>query len=139
MFKQEIEKIIHPFVKFEVFKRVIYHFFTNKKAVLIEVPLFFELNLDRFFDSILITCDKKKQSDRILGRDGHKNIDNKINAQLDMNFKIKRATYVIYNDGNINTLQKKLENFKVDGNSFLTYLGLIFLIILLSMVINKNM
>ncbi|KAM0678534.1 hypothetical protein BDAP_000937 [Binucleata daphniae] len=76
--RKKLEKIIHPCVKYELVKLVCYYFLMNEKIVFVEVPLFFELKLDKYFDTILIDCNLDQQRERLTNRDGNLHIDQKI-------------------------------------------------------------
>ncbi|KAM0686463.1 hypothetical protein COBT_002311, partial [Conglomerata obtusa] len=115
--RKRLENFIHPRVQFKVVLWVIYCFITNHKTVFVEIPLFFELRMDRFLDSLLITCDENVQKMRVTRRDGAFMVDKKIKAQVSMGEKIERATFVIYNNGSVDELVEKVKKFKVEGNS----------------------
>lgn len=96
--KRKLERIVHPLVEKEI-----KNFLSNSKSKIrvVEVPLLFEANLDRYFDDIIvIDISKKKQDELINNRDHAKAIYLKeINKNNKIDENILKATYVIKNDG----------------------------------------
>ncbi|KAM0678400.1 hypothetical protein BDAP_001115 [Binucleata daphniae] len=135
--RKKLEKIIHPCVKYELVKLVCYYFLMNEKIVFVEVPLFFELKLDKYFDTILIDCNLDQQRERLTNRDGNLHIDQKMKAQIDMEEKRKRAKIIIKNDGSIDDLDDKLRNLKVTSTGLYEFLAFFLFIVLFTLHTNR--
>lgn len=103
--KKELENIIHPYVRLEIEN-------INDKLAFVEVPLLYEANMEDLFDSIIVVaCDLDIQIARIMKRNGLSSEEamKRINNQKPLNEKIAKADYVIYNNGNIEDVWKKIE------------------------------
>ena len=96
--KRKLERMVHPLVEKEI-----NNFLSSSKSPIrvVEVPLLFESNLDRYFDDIIvIDIDVNKQDELIFNRDKAKALYLKeINKTNKIDQNILRATYVIKNDG----------------------------------------
>ncbi len=114
--KRKLERIVHPLVEKEI-----KNFLSTSKSPIrvVEVPLLFESNLDRYFDDIIvIDIAKDKQDELISNRDKAKALYLKeINKTNKIDENILKATYVIKNDGTkaafinkINQIITELEN-----------------------------
>ena len=114
--KRKLERMVHPLVEKEI-----NNFLSTSKSPLrvVEVPLLFESNLDRYFDDIIvIDISKEKQDELISNRDKAKALYLKeINKTNKIDENILKATYVIKNDGTkaafinkINKIITELEN-----------------------------
>ena len=85
---------------------------SKEKVLIIEVPLLFELNLEKYFDKIIVVyTNKKLQCKRIMKRN---NIDKEhakkyISTQMDIDEKRKKTKYIIENEKDIKSL---IENTK---------------------------
>lgn len=130
--KKQLEKIMHKQIYIEVIKKLLWYFVSNNSTVYIEIPLFFELGLEKYFDSIVVYVDKETQIERMKQRDGDKNIENKIRYQMNMDEKVKYGTYVIKNYY-LNEMEEQIEKLNIKGTKMTTYLIIvIFLVILIS-------
>lgn len=75
---------------------------SDKKIIVVDIPILFENKLEDFFDKILvIISDREEQIKRICIRDGLERYEAeaRINIQLENDEYIKKSDYVIYNDG----------------------------------------
>ena len=112
--RKQLNKCTHGYIRREALKQLIEHFFQLKSIVIWDVPLLFEVGLNRYVsNTLVISCDPTIQLDRLKQRD---NIDNqlalqRINAQMDLNEKCRRARYVIDNSGTKDVLHKELQDF----------------------------
>lgn len=114
--KRKLERMVHPLVE----KEIINFLSTTKSPIrVVEVPLLFESNLDRYFDDIIvIDISKEKQDELIASRDKAKALYLKeINKTNRIDENILKATYVIKNDGTkaafinkVNTIITELES-----------------------------
>lgn len=108
--------IVHPRVVDIYIKK--YLEFTDKKEIVIfDVPLLFEVNLERYCDKVIVVdIDLKVQIERIKNRD---NIDvaliNKIiAAQMSREERNMKADILIENNGSLEELKQKIEKIIKD-------------------------
>lgn len=105
--KRFVEGIVHPAVILEILNEIRN---TNKKLVAVEVPLLFESGISDFFDiTICVVCDKEIAIKRLLKRGMKLNdIRLRMKSQMDDNIKIEKSDIVIYNNGWLSQLKKKV-------------------------------
>tara|TARA_B100000941_G_C28492792_1_gene548996 strand:+ start:414 stop:998 length:585 start_codon:yes stop_codon:yes gene_type:complete len=107
---KKLEKIIHPFVRKEM-----YNFIKkNKKRNILffEIPLLIESKLMKNFDVIFFVRAKKNiRMKRFIMKGGNKKLFQILNSkQLVDKKKVKYCDYVITNENNFNVLKKKLSS-----------------------------
>ena len=118
VFKEEkkvsvLNSIMHPPIVEEM-RRQVENLKKNYKTVFVEVQLLFEAKLEKEFDlTVLVYADKKKQLERVLKRDGRKEeeVQQIINAQMDMTEKRRLSNYIIENNGDSEMLDLEIEKF----------------------------
>ena len=107
---KKLEKIIHPFVRKEMFNFIK----KNKKRNILffEIPLLIESKLMKNFDVIFFVRAKKKiRMKRFIMKGGNKKLFQILNSkQLVDKKKVKYCDYVITNENNFNVLKKKLSS-----------------------------
>lgn len=118
VFKEEkkvsvLNSIMHPPIVEEM-RRQIEELRKSYKTVFVEVQLLFEAKLEKEFDIIvLVYADKKTQLERVLKRDGRSEgeVQQIINAQMDMTEKQRLSNYIIENNGDSEMLDLEIEKF----------------------------
>ena len=118
VFKEEkkvsvLNSIMHPPIVEEM-RRQVENLKKNYKTVFVEVQLLFEAKLEKEFDlTVLVYADKKTQLERVLKRDGRSEgeVQQIINAQMDMTEKRRMSNYIIENNGNSEMLDLEIEKF----------------------------
>jgi dephospho-CoA kinase len=97
----DLEAIIHPAVV-----KAINDFFNalpkRTPFAVADIPLVFETNRDKDFDAIIVVaCPRDMQLQRLMERNklSKEDAEKRIAAQLPIDQKVKKATYVINNDG----------------------------------------
>ena len=118
VFKEEkkvsvLNSIMHPPIVEEM-RRQVENLKKNYKTVFVEVQLLFEAKLEKEFDlTVLVYADKKTQLERVLKRDGRSEgeVQQIINAQMDMTEKRRLSNYIIENNGNSEILDLEIEKF----------------------------
>lgn len=110
--KKKLE-ILNNIIHGKIIEEMINIINNNKEEILIiEVPLLFELNLEKYFDKIIVVyTNKDLQCERIMKRN---NIDKEhakklISTQMDIYEKRKKTKYIIENEKDIKSL---IENTK---------------------------
>ena len=106
-----LNSIMHPLIiremKNEIEKqRKIYD------IVIVDMPLIFEMKIEKEFDVILLVyASKQVQIKRIVQRDGRteEEAESIINSQIDLEFKRKRSDYILENNGTLEHLYAKTD------------------------------
>lgn len=106
---QKLNSIIHP--------QVIEYFKERKdenredELLIFDVPLLYEAKMDTLCDKVIVVgVDRKKQIERVIQRDGSSEevAKNIVANQMPLEDKIKRANFVIMNDGTLEELKGKV-------------------------------
>jgi dephospho-CoA kinase len=112
--------IIHPAVRWEMFKQVVAAYLRGSWAVVLDVPLLFESRLDRFCGTTLVVAvtDPAVQMKRLRERDPHltaEDAENRVRSQGDVRVKARRSQargpgrgVVVWNDGTRDELAGQL-------------------------------
>lgn len=110
---QALNSIIHPAVKSDFQNWLQKN--NDKEIIFKETALLFELDLDKdCHKSVLVTAEDNTRSKRVMDRDGktYREVLNIMNKQMPEKEKIKRADFVIYNNGTPEDLQIEVEKVK---------------------------
>lgn len=105
-----LNNILHPIVKDE-YKNKVYSADKNAPFIIYDCPLLIEENLTNDVDlSILIYATEDTQLERVTSRDNI-NIDDakkRISSQMKISDKIKYCDIVVFNDGDISSLENNI-------------------------------
>ncbi|RCW66327.1 dephospho-CoA kinase [Saliterribacillus persicus] len=120
-FKREaLNKIVHPEVRKEMLDKLNYWKSQNKRAVVLDIPLLFENNLDILVDkTIVVSADTSTQLARLVKRNKLTEEDarKRMEAQMPLHVKETKADAVIDNNGTVENsleqLSEILEDWKV--------------------------
>lgn len=110
---KKLENIVHPLVQKEVEGQKAKLVQQGNRVAFYDVPLLFEKKLqDRFDEIILVACDPQKQLERIRKRNkwSDEEIQKRIQSQIPLGDKIKMSRHIIYNNFDLETLQKNTTN-----------------------------
>lgn len=104
-----LNEIIHPKVikYFEEISKV-----KEEKIKVFDIPLLFEVGLDKVCDKILVVdIDEKIQIERVSKRDNLSKefVKKIIDSQMDKKEKVKRADYIIDNNGTLQELENQVK------------------------------
>lgn len=121
--RNALNKIVHPRV-FEEIKKVVEDECINNKIIFVDMPLLFEVfdqlgNYNLNFDEIwMVYTDENTQLSRLMERDNILKDEaiTKINSQLNVNDKRKKATKILYNNGDLIELKSNLMKMLHDLN-----------------------
>jgi len=107
--RQRLNEIIHPKVVLEIKERIA----TSRANLLfLDVPLLFEVGLDQLTDAnVVVYAPPHIQLERLMRRDqidGHQ-AQAKVDSQLSIDAKVKRADFVIDNGGTLAELDANVE------------------------------
>lgn len=110
--KKQLEAFIHPLIREEIEKRAAAHD-SRKFPYLIDIPLFFENGAYDIKDSVVVYTPPEIQLDRYMKRNDLSKEEAmlRINSQMSIDEKKKRATWVIDNSSNLKHLQAECEAF----------------------------
>lgn len=112
--RKKLEAMIHPRVRKAIAREVALLNQKGTQEVLLEIPLLFEAGWDKEekWDAIIVvTCDPKTQRERAKQKFGltEDAIQARLLAQLPLAEKIKRADFVIENNGELNKTRSQVE------------------------------
>lgn len=110
--KKKLEDFLHPKIRAEIEQRSIKQD-GFKFPYLIDIPLFFENGGYDIKESVVVYVPKELQLERFIKRNGYSKEESlrRIESQMDIEEKAKRATWVIDNSGDLKHLQKECEEF----------------------------
>lgn len=109
--KQQLEAILHPLIKEEVFETIKQH--QGEQLIVVEVPLLFEVAWEHYFDEIwVVGCDEEIRLRRL---QTYRQISRqeallRIAHQMPQDEKLKRADVVLMNNGDKACLQVQIEH-----------------------------
>lgn len=112
--RKKLEAFVHP----EIAKRIRANIAAAEKekrsVVIVEVPLLFELAMEKQFDAVLLVLAERKQRVERLVRRDHVTIDEAealLNLQMPDTDKVAKSDYVIHNDDTPEKLQNAVDAF----------------------------
>lgn len=115
--KSKLEKIVHPAINREIRDQM--QSLAAETYIIVDIPLLVEKNYPSYFDEIIVVdCSFEQQLERLLQRDGmSEDIAVKmIDAQITRDERLKFATHVIHNMGNLDAIERQVtalhNNFK---------------------------
>ena len=111
--KERLEALLHPLIYQEIEKRSL-PLEEKKEPYIIDIPLFFESNRYPIKQSIVVYTPKEIQLQRLMQRDGstQKEALLRINSQIDIEVKRKKATYLIDNSQDLSILQDECDKIR---------------------------
>ncbi|EED24547.1 conserved hypothetical protein [Talaromyces stipitatus ATCC 10500] len=125
-----LNKIVHPAVRWEVYKSLLYYYLRGNWAVVLDVPLLFESGMDVICGTVIVVAvkDPAAQMARLRARDPHltaEDAENRVKSQGDVQSKVKKALYrnraseqdldkgsrgvIVWNDGDKVDLAKEVD------------------------------
>jgi len=112
--KKRLEALLHPLIFEEIEKQAI-ELDKNEAPYLVDIPLFFESNRYPIEKSIVVYIPQEMQLERLMKRDNstQEEAQNRIDAQLDIEEKKHRATYLIENKRDLESLKRVCDRVKV--------------------------
>lgn len=105
-----LNSLLHPLIKEETKNQI--EALKDEKIVFADVPLLFETQSESFYDeTVLVYASESICLERIMNRDaiGYDHALKKIKAQMSMDEKLKRATYVINNSDSLDAFHNQIE------------------------------
>lgn len=119
--RDALNGIVHPAVRWEMFKSVVGCYLAGHWAVVLDIPLLFESGLDRFCGVVAVVgvSDPATQMARLRARDPHlsaEDAENRVRSQTDVREKARRAEergrgkgVVLWNDGTREGLRRQVD------------------------------
>ena len=102
---------MHPLILDEMRKQI-REKSQSHNTVIVDVPLLFEINIEKEFDIILLVyASKETQIKRIMKRDNRTEEEalNMINSQMDLDLKSKKSDYILKNDNTLEELYTEID------------------------------
>lgn len=118
--KKALNKIVHPAVRAEMYKQMLYAYLRGSWCVVLDVPLLFESGWEPLCGVIMVVAvkDREVQKTRLRARDAHlteEDADNRIAAQFDVGEKARmclrrgpKAGVVLWNDTTQESLRAQI-------------------------------
>ena len=105
----KLEEILHPLIRENWELRLNDWSLENEKLGVVVIPLLYETECERYFDKVVcMACSKDIQRQRLRQRGwSDLEIDQRIKAQLLIGEKMRRADYVVWTNGAIDTHAKQ--------------------------------
>jgi len=105
-----LEALLHPLIYSEIENQSSRED-TKGKIYFVDIPLFFETNRYPIRRSLLVYTTKMQQLNRLMQRDGYntQNAQQRIDAQMSIDEKRQKATYVIDNTGTLQQLETECD------------------------------
>ncbi|KAL2828056.1 P-loop containing nucleoside triphosphate hydrolase protein [Aspergillus cavernicola] len=117
-----LNKIVHPAVRWEVYKSLLYYYLHGHWAVILDVPLLFESGMDLICGTVIVVgvSDPSVQMARLLARDRHlsaEDAENRVLSQGDVKGKVAKAEFrgtesargvIVWNDGGKEELEREV-------------------------------
>ncbi len=101
--RYRLDKMMHPPILERLRRQIEEALAGNpERHVVVEVPLLFELGMENWFDKIVVvTCSERAEIARLFWRDGLNELEARmrISTQLPLAEKVRRADYVVHNEG----------------------------------------
>ena len=110
--KEKLESFLHPKIR-QAIEEASTKQDSFKFPYLIDIPLFFETGAYDIEDSVVVYVPKATQLERFMKRNGFSEEESlrRIESQMDIEEKKKKATWVIDNSKNLKHLQAECEKF----------------------------
>lgn len=109
--RKKLESLLHPLIIYKM-KEKAYEYLEKNKIVVFMAPLLYEAGLDRFCDQVwVISSSEQTQVNRLKKRDALSREEalKRINSQMPISQKEKKADLVIENNSTIAALKSKLD------------------------------
>lgn len=111
-----LNSIVHPKV-LKIYEELFLKFFESNEIVIFDVPLLFEVNLDKYCNKVIVVdIEKKLQIQRIKKRDGIDDelIEKIILKQISREERNLKADIIIENNGTLEELEIKVKKIIYD-------------------------
>jgi len=112
--KARLEALLHPLIFEEIEKESI-ELDKKEEPYLVDIPLFFETNRYPIEKSIVVYIPQQMQLERLMKRDNstQQEAQSRIDAQMDIEEKKHKATYLIENKKDLEALKRVCDKVKI--------------------------
>ncbi len=110
--QKKINSIIHPRVEEEIERRFFELERNGVHVAVVEAALIYEAGLDKDLDAVVVVdAGESVKIERVMKRDGftRQAVLDRMNAQMDPVDKLKKADYIIHNDGTLRELEERVK------------------------------
>ena len=110
--RKKLNSIIHPSIRAEMLRQKEELIAQGERCVVLDIPLLFESKLFHFVDKVLVVyVDEETQLQRLMERDRstEEEAKSRINSQLSIEEKAKKADAIIDNSGTIEESKMQLK------------------------------
>jgi dephospho-CoA kinase len=111
-FRKKLDRLVHPRVVAYVLAMLVFKYLIGTQTVVLDIPLLFETGFDSWMSiTIVVYTEKDIEIDRLCKREqiSKEEAERRIDAQMPLQLKSKRATFVIQNNGVIDTLNAEVD------------------------------
>ncbi len=110
--REVLNSYIHPLIREEIYKQVL-SLEAKKIKYIVDIPLYFESSHYDAKIVALVYCNREQQIKRLMERDGlsKNNALIRLESQIDIEEKKRKADYVIDNSSDENHLASEVEKF----------------------------
>jgi len=126
--RRVLNKCTHPAVYSSIWWALLKYFVKGEKFVILDLPLLYESGVSLFLlkDVIVVYCDRDTQLQRLMERNNFTQSDAelRINAQMSLDEKCKRSSYIINNSSNRETTEKQAKRLYETFTRSFAYLPL---------------
>jgi dephospho-CoA kinase len=120
--RRVLDGIVHPAVRWEMYRSLLWYYLHGNWAVVLDVPLLFESGLDALCGTVIMVGvkDPAVQMQRLRTRDPHLSADdaeNRVKSQGDVRGKVEQAEFrgtanargvIVWNDGDKAALEEEV-------------------------------
>ncbi|OVA04309.1 Dephospho-CoA kinase [Macleaya cordata] len=122
--RQLLNRLLAPYISSGIFFEVFKLWIKGCKVIVLDIPLLFEAKLDRWTKPIIVVwVDSETQLQRLVARDGisEEQARNRINAQMELDWKRGKADIVIDNSGTMVDTKEQFEKVLIQVTRPLTW------------------
>ncbi|POS79815.1 dephospho-CoA kinase [Diaporthe helianthi] len=124
--RAKLNGIVHPAVRREAYRALLWAYLTGSWAVVWDVPLLFEVGTDKLCGTVMVVAvkDPAVQMQRLRARDPHlsaEDAENRVRSQADVRLKARRCEakgqgrgVVVWNDGDKEQLRREIDKVMVE-------------------------
>ncbi|PNT74826.1 dephospho-CoA kinase isoform X2 [Brachypodium distachyon] len=112
MKRQVLNRLLAPHISSGILWEILKLWMKGCKVVILDIPLLFETKMDRWTNPVIVVwVDPETQIERLMSRDGcsQEQAQNRINAQLVLDWKKSEADIVINNSGLLDDTEEQFQ------------------------------
>jgi dephospho-CoA kinase len=112
--RRSLEQFIHPEISKLMHRKIAQAEQNGDRVVAVEVPLLFELGMEKQFDIVVVvSADRKVRVKRLMDRDNvsREDAEELLNVQMPDQEKVKRGGFILSNNGSVKQLISSVDRF----------------------------